>query len=336
MMNDGLHILSGAYAVHALPYAEWVLFEEHLVACACCEAEVRRLRETAARLAEAVAAEPPARLRARLIAAAHRVRGPGLRQAHDDSPTVWRPPADRRPAAAPPDAPTLALPGAVPLDPGNSPTLGLPPDSGRGSVVGLPSGVAPPDYDNGPTLGLPPERRPAVVTGAGTPVPAEGGEVVPLRRRRTKVLAGLAAASVAAAVAFGVVALDARRDLGELGSRNSELLAVLAAPDAATVRQPVTAGGTGTVVISRARKRMIFTAWGLPDLPDAKAYELWLMDDDGPRPAGMLAPAHDGLTPPILVTPKGGDARVALTVEPVAGSERPTTQPILLAELPSA
>ncbi|WP_052424248.1 hypothetical protein [Nonomuraea candida] len=75
-MNDELHALSGAYAVHALPYAEWVRFDRHLRACAGCATEVRRLRETAARLAEAVAQPPPARLRPRLLDAARRSTHP--------------------------------------------------------------------------------------------------------------------------------------------------------------------------------------------------------------------------------------------------------------------
>ncbi|MFI6732253.1 anti-sigma factor domain-containing protein [Nonomuraea sp. NPDC050451] len=275
MMTDGLHTLSGAYAVHALPYAEWVLFEEHLLACPACWVEVRRLRETAARLAEAVAEPPPATLRQRLLDAAHKLRRPEERPQRvpgavpDDSPTIWRPPASRTPAAPP---------------------------------------VAPP---------VPPA-------------------VVPLRRRRSKVMAGLAAVSAAAAVALGAVALDARRDLSDLTARNDEVIAVLAAPDAETVRRPATSGGTGTVVISRARGRMVFASSGLAELPGSKGYELWLMGPDGPRPAGMLDRAEGGLTTPLLITPERGDDRVALTVEPAAGSGKPTTQPILLAELPEA
>jgi hypothetical protein len=35
-----------------------------------------------------------------------------------------------------------------------------------------------------------------------------------------------------------------------LPKRNDEMVAVVAAPDAETARQPITTGGTGTVVIS--------------------------------------------------------------------------------------
>ncbi|MEV0231339.1 anti-sigma factor [Nonomuraea sp. NPDC050786] len=313
-MTDGLHTLSGAYAVHALPYAEWVLFEEHLVACQVCGTEVRRLRETAARLATVVAAPPPAALRPRLLAAAHDSRRPAARpdQVPDDSPAAWRPPQlVVPPERGPENAPTLALPPQpppVPPVPASSPTVRVP--------------AAP--WQPAPTE--PPEVR-AVL---------EEGRVVPFRRGRSKALAGLAAVAAAAAVAFGAVAIDARRDQDDLAARNREVAAVLAAPDAETVRRPVTAGGTATVVISRSRGRMVFASSGLPRLPGSKGYELWLMGRDGPRPAGMLGPAEDGVTTPLLVTPEREDDRVALTVEPAAGSGRPTTRPILLADLPGA
>ncbi|MET8992517.1 hypothetical protein ABZW49_44330, partial [Nonomuraea wenchangensis] len=124
-MNDDLHALSGAYAVDALPYAEWTLFEEHLRGCAGCGTEVRRLRETAARLAGAVAVDPPAGLRTRLLAAARRSPSP-------------------HPAPPPPgDAPAARLPGS----PAPSPTTPLTPpgepEDTRGDGLG-PSAAARP------------------------------------------------------------------------------------------------------------------------------------------------------------------------------------------------
>jgi anti-sigma-K factor RskA len=182
---------------------------------------------------------------------------------------------------------------------------------------------------------LPPGERPY---RRETAIPATpgGGQVVPMRRRRSRVAAVLAAVCAAAAVVSGVVAFDARRDLGELSTRNEEMVAVLAAPDARTMRRPVTTGGTATVVISRDLGRMVFTSSGLADLPDTKGYELWLMGPDGPRPAGLLDRRQDGVSHLMMLTPLDRDGRVALTVEPAGGSERPTTQPIMLAELPEA
>ncbi|MFI7612673.1 anti-sigma factor domain-containing protein [Nonomuraea terrae] len=258
-MNDELHALSGAYAVHALPYAERARFEAHLPGCPACAAEIRHLRETAARLAETAAEPPPPSLRPRLLATARTRR-------------------------------SLA--------------------EGEAALLG--------EEERGPR-----RRR---------------------RQGRGRVPAGVAAIAVAAAVALGVLALDARRDLGELTARNAELAAVLAAPDAETVRRPATSGGTGTVVISRAMGRMVFASSGLPELPVGRTYELWLMGPDGPRPAGLLGEGGagdgdgdgDGTTTPVVLPAGPGDGHVALTVEPAGGSDSPTTLPVLLAALPGA
>lgn len=232
---DELHALAGAYAVHALPSADIVPYEEHLSACPVCPAEVRRLREGAARLALTAATAPPTTLRPRVLATAHLVR--------------------------------------------------------------------------------PPRER---------------------RRWRAKAVTGLAAVAMAAAAVLGVLAFDARRDLGELRARDAAVAEVLAAPDARTVRQPVTAGGTAVLVVSRDQGRLLVTASGLPELPAAGVYQVWLMGPDGPRPAGRLDRRADGLSTPVLARPRTDDAHVGLTIEPSSGSDLPTTQPILLAELPRA
>ncbi|MEO3801392.1 anti-sigma factor [Nonomuraea sp. B1E8] len=272
-MDDDLHALSGAYAVHALPYAEEVLFEDHLRACPGCAAEVRQLRETAAWLAEAAAEPPPATLRTRLLTAAHRRTSL---------------PEGRR---------------AAPLE---------------GRRDGLPE-----DRRTGPR-----ERRRTGSREGRRPGPPGGW-------RRSKVVTGLAAVSAAATAALGAVAVDARRDLGDLTARAGEVAAVLAAPDVRTARLPVSTGGTGTVMVSRSAGRMVFTSSGLRDLPDSHDYELWLTGPEGARPAGLLDRAAGGVTVPVVAPLRGG-RRVALTVEPAGGSEKPTSRPVMVARLPTA
>lgn len=72
-MSD-IHALSGAYAVDALDPAERAGFETHLAACAACRAEVASFRETAALVAETTTDEPPASLRAGVLAGIREVR----------------------------------------------------------------------------------------------------------------------------------------------------------------------------------------------------------------------------------------------------------------------
>lgn len=69
-----LHLLTGSYALDALPDDERADFEKHLARCPACAEEVRGLRETAARLARATAVAPPPGMRARVLAAAPRTR----------------------------------------------------------------------------------------------------------------------------------------------------------------------------------------------------------------------------------------------------------------------
>ena len=73
-LREELHTHTGAYALDALGTAERDRFTRHLHRCPPCENEVRGLQETAARLGMAVAAVPPAHLRARVLTAAASIR----------------------------------------------------------------------------------------------------------------------------------------------------------------------------------------------------------------------------------------------------------------------
>jgi anti-sigma-K factor RskA len=65
-----MHDLAGAYALDALDAAERERFERHLARCSSCADDVRQMTATATALAMAAAAEPPAGLKARVLAAA--------------------------------------------------------------------------------------------------------------------------------------------------------------------------------------------------------------------------------------------------------------------------
>ena len=68
------HTLAGAYAMDAVAGADKARFERHLARCQACARELRELREATARLAGAVAAEPPGGLVERVVATAARTR----------------------------------------------------------------------------------------------------------------------------------------------------------------------------------------------------------------------------------------------------------------------
>ena len=86
------HTLAGAYALDAITGADRARFERHLAGCQACAGELAELREVTARLAQAVAADPPPDLVERAVAAAARTRQlpPVVR------PAWSRPPVSRR------------------------------------------------------------------------------------------------------------------------------------------------------------------------------------------------------------------------------------------------
>ncbi|MFI6901952.1 anti-sigma factor domain-containing protein [Nonomuraea sp. NPDC050394] len=336
-MNEDLHALSGAYAVHALPELEGELFERHLVRCVACQGEVRRLRETAARLALPAAVPPPAALRRRVLASAAQVR-----QAHtpatlhpwplaESGATVWYPRTE--------------VTGTLPF------ATGAPgpdrPGPRRTGATGAGSSPAPDATGARPEAGGPRPGRHGRAVSGGPGWRGRTGFGGPGWRGRTgsggsgwrgRAAAGLAAVSTAAAVALGVLAVQGQQRLEtvtagrqEALERQKDLLDVMAAPDVRVVRRPVTAGGEATIVVSRERGRMVFAATGLPRLKEEEDYALWLMGPRGARPAGLLDDG-DGM---LRAVPEKGEGRVALTVEPAGGSRRPTTVAIMLAELPS-
>jgi anti-sigma-K factor RskA len=73
-LRPDVHTLTGAYAVDAVDAAERERFEQHLPHCQSCEHEVRGMQETATRLGLAVAAPPPAGLKAAVLTAAAQTR----------------------------------------------------------------------------------------------------------------------------------------------------------------------------------------------------------------------------------------------------------------------
>src|SRR5213083_1691899 len=79
MESLDVHDLTAAYALDALDADEARAYEEHLAHCERCQRELAELSGTAAALAYGThAPEPPASLRARILDAARRERGPNV------------------------------------------------------------------------------------------------------------------------------------------------------------------------------------------------------------------------------------------------------------------
>ncbi len=157
------------------------------------------------------------------------------------------------------------------------------------------------------------------------PLDCEIGTTSSRRRGFLRAAALVSAACVAAAAVAGVHGALAPTTTLVTVSPRTQLGDLLAAPDLRLVT-----AGTATAAMSRSRDEMLFLAHDLRTLPRGRAYQLWLVDDDGPRSAGTL-PLAD--TASLLVTGIEGVGEVLLTAEPAGGSPGPTSGPVLTVEL---
>jgi anti-sigma factor RsiW len=108
------HTLAGAYAMDAVTAADKARFERHLASCPACARELAELGEASARLAAAVATEPPGDLVQRVVASA--ARTPQLPPA---APGQQPAGASRAPASRAPRSPaTCPRPSRRAYEPG--------------------------------------------------------------------------------------------------------------------------------------------------------------------------------------------------------------------------
>ena len=186
------------------------------------------------------------------------------------------------------------------------------------------------------TRQLPPGPR---LRAGGAPSDSAQAGAAPARARWRRpargpwprlVAAGVAAVVFAAATVAGVTALRDEHRISQDQASGHELAAVLSAPDVVMLTAKVTGGGKATVLMSHHMRALVFAAAGLPPLPAAKGYELWLIGPSGSRPQGML-PA--GAARPMMVAGLADGDQVGVTVEPRRGSAQPTTRPVLLMPL---
>jgi hypothetical protein len=148
-----------------------------------------------------------------------------------------------------------------------------------------------------------------------------------------RLAAGVTVVLAAAAIVLGVHLSAMQGQLSAMEQRDSAIAAVLGSHDATTLTAQVRTGGTATVVMSHLARALVFTASGLPRLPASKAYELWVMGPAGATPAGLLPSGHHDMSGPVVVSRLAPGDRLGLTVEPSAGTGRPTSAPVVLVAL---
>ena len=129
-------------------------------------------------------------------------------------------------------------------------------------------------------------------------------------------------------LALGAVALGAHRDAEQAEQLAARIAAVATDPDRVALGQPISTGGNASVVA--AGGNAVFRAQGLAVLPEDRGYQLWVMDEEGAaRSVGVLGRGTSSHVERFVEDVGAGDS-IGLTVEPSAGSDRPTTDPVLL------
>lgn len=152
------------------------------------------------------------------------------------------------------------------------------------------------------------------------PERTEPGRVIPLRRRWVA-LAAAAAVVVGGSVATWQVVEQTGTSVGE---------EVAEADDAQSWRTETDGGASLVVTRSEEEGRAVLRVEGLDDPGAGRTYQAWLQDGEGDlAPAGLMGGDGEMVLDGDVMDAKG----VGVSVEPSAGSEQPTSDPIALVEL---
>lgn len=313
MRDDGIHALSGAYAVDALSEHERVQFEAHLAGCDACSEEVASLREAAAGLALLAWAEPPASMRDNVLRQIRTVR------------------------PLPPYLPLAESGSGNGTESGTGIGTGVGADSRAEARTG-PIAESTTEPITAPTLPAPghPEPAGAPPTGGnGAPATDLTQRRAQRHRRREQPRRRWLAAVAAGVILVGGGAVVAGLHPWDQSSQTQQLTVadqVLQAPDAQRAEQALAGGGTATVVRSPSVGRAVVVTDDLPAAPAGKVYQLWLQSPTGAlTSAGLMPPSSDQTV--LLDGDASASTGVGITVEPAGGSTQPTTKPIALIPL---
>lgn len=93
----------------------------------------------------------------------------------------------------------------------------------------------------------------------------------------------------------------------------------------------------GTVLVN-PKSGVMLIASNLPPLPAGKMYEMWVIPKGAaPKPAGMFQSDQQGNAVHMMRGPVDAEnSTIAVTVEPEAGSDAPTSKPIVVAPMAGA
>lgn len=130
------------------------------------------------------------------------------------------------------------------------------------------------------------------------------------------------------ALSMGTWALDQRDVAAQLSARSDVIDSVLTAPDA-TITVKVIGDARASLLASKASRKAVLVATGLPVPANGQVYALWRIDDSGrAASAGTHVPGNGGELAVPIEGSLAGTKVVAMTIEPAGGSEQPTSAPL--------
>lgn len=137
-------------------------------------------------------------------------------------------------------------------------------------------------------------------------------------------LSAAAVVLVVAAAGLGVVAARLQSRVEDLEAQVRATRAVVRVIEAGDTRSNrLTARGAARAHVLWSPESAVLVASRLPEPPPGSVYQLWLIHDRRPMPAGTFRPEDGRVLVSLRGRPAGADA-VAVTVEPRGGSPAPT------------
>ena len=85
-------------------------------------------------------------------------------------------------------------------------------------------------------------------------------------------------------------------------------------------------------VVEMKEDKFVLLAENVPPMPEDKTMQIWVIEDGKSKPGGTFRP-NDGLAAAPVTMPVQGAEAVAITLEPIGGSDQPTSDPVLQTEL---
>jgi anti-sigma-K factor RskA len=156
----------------------------------------------------------------------------------------------------------------------------------------------------------------------------------PARVREFLGVRGLALGAAAALLVIGLLSWNMilQREIQDLQGRVQSLQDQPQEPQMVALKGPGVEHGARAEVMILHNERAVLMAEDMPPVPEDKTYQIWVIEEDVPKPSGLLKPNRESVAAVVEHRVSGGDV-IAVTVEREGGSPQPTTKPTLEAKV---